>query len=324
MNGKEQAGFSSEADQVRWSGGEILVVVLMGGLWAYLSYEILRASGFYRWYYGPELLKAAQGNEPATRSLANARLNLWAGCFGFPLYMVSALGLLYGLAGVRPQDLGLTFRQFGRNVLLGVAGALLLTPLVLGFNGMVLAILRFLGVSDSQDHQFTLLIANGLSPFEWIMLTLGAVVVAPVSEEFLFRGLLQPWFGSRRWGGHLAMAAAFLWSILMRQAQIQEASAQGISALAREMVPSLAVFALLPVFLLVFRFAKSPFAPAWFGTAVLFAWVHASVWPSPIPLFVLALGLGYLAYRTRSLVAPITVHALFNGAAVVIGALKLE
>jgi len=39
---------------------------------------------------------------------------------------------------------------------------------------------------------------------------------------------------------------------------------------------------------------------------------------------VLALGLGYLAYRTKSLVAPITVHALFNGVAVVMGALNLD
>jgi membrane protease YdiL (CAAX protease family) len=33
-----------------------------------------------------------------------------------------------------------------------------------------------------------------------------------------------------------------------------------------------------------------------------------------VPLFVLALGLGTLAARTRSLVGPIVLHSLFNAA----------
>jgi membrane protease YdiL (CAAX protease family) len=49
-----------------------------------------------------------------------------------------------------------------------------------------------------------------------------------------------------------------------------------------------------------------------YGTALLFAAFHSSVWPTPIPLFLLALGLGYLTYRTQSLVGPLVMHALFN------------
>jgi membrane protease YdiL (CAAX protease family) len=52
-----------------------------------------------------------------------------------------------------------------------------------------------------------------------------------------------------------------------------------------------------------------------YGSAMLFAVFHSSVWPTPIPLFVLGLGLGWLAYRTQSLVGPITVHVLFNSVA---------
>jgi membrane protease YdiL (CAAX protease family) len=54
-------------------------------------------------------------------------------------------------------------------------------------------------------------------------------------------------------------------------------------------------------------------ARACYGTAVLFAAVHATVWPSPIPLVLLAFALGWLAYRTQSLVGPMVFHALFNG-----------
>jgi membrane protease YdiL (CAAX protease family) len=54
-------------------------------------------------------------------------------------------------------------------------------------------------------------------------------------------------------------------------------------------------------------------ARAWYGTAVLFAASHSSVWPSPIPLTVLALVLGWLAYRTQSLIGTMVFHSLFNG-----------
>ena len=40
--------------------------------------------------------------------------------------------------------------------------------------------------------------------------------------------------------------------------------------------------------------------------------MHSFAWPSPVALFVLALGLGWLAHRTRSLAGPIVLHGLFN------------
>ncbi len=52
-----------------------------------------------------------------------------------------------------------------------------------------------------------------------------------------------------------------------------------------------------------------------YGNGLLFATFHAGAWPSPIPLFLLGVGLAWLAHRTQSLVAPIVTHALFNGTA---------
>lgn len=54
------------------------------------------------------------------------------------------------------------------------------------------------------------------------------------------------------------------------------------------------------------------------GSSLLFAAFHSGVWPSPIPLFLLALALGWLAYRTHSLVGPIVAHVLFNGVASIV------
>ena len=40
--------------------------------------------------------------------------------------------------------------------------------------------------------------------------------------------------------------------------------------------------------------------------------MHYQVWPSPVPLFILGVALGWLAHRSRGLFAPILLHALFN------------
>jgi membrane protease YdiL (CAAX protease family) len=54
-----------------------------------------------------------------------------------------------------------------------------------------------------------------------------------------------------------------------------------------------------------------------FGSAMLFAVFHSSVWPSPIPLLLMGIGLGFLAYRTQSLLPGMIMHSLFNTVACV-------
>lgn len=56
-------------------------------------------------------------------------------------------------------------------------------------------------------------------------------------------------------------------------------------------------------------------------TASLFGLAHGSSWPDPVPLALLGIGLGVAYQRTRSLVAPVALHGIFNGIMVAIGAL---
>jgi hypothetical protein len=53
-------------------------------------------------------------------------------------------------------------------------------------------------------------------------------------------------------------------------------------------------------------------ARAVFAVSALFAAAHSAVWPTPVPLFVLGLGLGYLAARSGGVTASTVAHGLFN------------
>ena len=50
-----------------------------------------------------------------------------------------------------------------------------------------------------------------------------------------------------------------------------------------------------------------------FVSAAIFAAMHLSHGPDPVPLFVLALGLGYVYQRTHRLLPCIVIHFLLNG-----------
>jgi membrane protease YdiL (CAAX protease family) len=55
---------------------------------------------------------------------------------------------------------------------------------------------------------------------------------------------------------------------------------------------------------------------AWPGilcASIVFAAVHSSAWPDPIPLVLVGMMLGVAYQRTRNLLAPVFAHALFNG-----------
>ncbi len=255
--------------------------------------------------------------------------------------------VLFNTCGARPSQLGLTWEHGWRNVALGVIAAMVLTPVVLGVNALAVWLFQLWGGVQLNQHPLFGL-RNVLKWFEWIAVLLQVLVCAPVLEELLCRGLIQPWLCQQRWWGHLVMVLLSL--------TLTVGSAKPESRLAA----TLFVLAILPFYGLVLwraglwpgqqRHPPSPpepgptapgqgeagvpsFAPAstvplpqppatepplpgvgpaLFGTALLFGMAHSAVWPNPIALFVLGLGLGWLAWRTQSLVGPIVLHALFN------------
>jgi membrane protease YdiL (CAAX protease family) len=313
-----RVGWPSE---VRWTALEVLAAGVLYALCPALVYLALLGSGFYERLYGPEA--AAIARDPAhapgdpARKVVLGRMFLWAQTLAYVPQLVLTLALVHAGSGTRPGELGLTTRRLGRNVLAGIVAGVVLVPGVDALHLLIVELYKVLGAPGVQQHSFSTLAQHGLSPSEWALLVLCATVLAPVWEELLFRGLLQPWFATRPWGGHVAMAVAVLYALFSQGEPLLSAVHGGPRALLEAGVPVLVLLALVPVYLLVWWRSRTPVGPALFGTAALFAWVHVSAWPSPVPLLLLGLGLGYLAFRTRSLVGPIVLHCLVNATACV-------
>lgn len=268
--------------------------------WPAVAAATVSGLGVANWYYGgdvPELSK---------------RLGLWSNTLAWPFQVLTFPLLFATFSKTRPEELGLTTRRLGRNVLAGAVGTIALTPPVFGINWFVTHLYLWAGQEGVEKHPLDIIAQQGLFRAEWAILIFSATVAAPILEELSFRGVLQPWLAGRRWRGHLTMLGSLAVTIAYRWSDLLDAWPKGVPALATAATPALFVLALLPLYLLMCWRGRTPLGPAIFAASLLFACVHATVWPTPVPLFVLALGLGILAYRTRSLVGPIVLHGLFN------------
>ena len=299
---------------VPWNAGEIvflfffLFLVFFVYFWPSVAFESLRSTGFFAWYY------------PDQPSNGQARQQLWTTPLAFPFQVATVLGLAFLFLGVRPAALGLTRQRLVRNVALGFGCAALLTPLVVGLHQLLVALYKQgLGVAE-QKHPLARLGETNLTGLEWGLLLFTAIVAAPVVEELLFRGVFQPAAGKSRWGGLVGIGLAAVLIALIRQDQFSAAVRQlrdadwtaAMPTVLDALAPVAFLLATVLVFFLTASRSRDYTGPAILGTSVLFAMVHAGVWPSPIALFVLSLGLGWLKERTRSLVGPIVLHSLFN------------
>jgi len=153
-----------------------------------------------------------------------------------------------------------------------------------------------------------------------MLIAVSALVIAPIWEELMFRGVVQYWLAKRDWGGHLAMSLSAIIGLGTLFSSSPDFDDYTFKALTAKVSPIFFVIAMIPGYLFLDQVVRRwiPDRKAFqaiYGAALLFGMVHSFAWPTPIPLFVLGLGLGFLAYRTQSLLGPILVHFLFNAVA---------
>lgn len=189
-----------------------------------------------------------------------------------------------------------------------------LTPVVLLFHAAVVQLFTAVGWTPDEHPLSKFTGTDDLARFLFLV---QACVAAPLIEEVTFRGVLLPWVLGSRDAPRAADSPPAAPGAL--RPWIVTGFAVAFAALSGKPGPVVfgAVLAggLGLVWVTVRRGRRH--VRAVYATAALFAAVHSGVWPSPVPLFLLGLGLGWCAVRTRGVLVPAVVHGLFNAVSAV-------
>jgi membrane protease YdiL (CAAX protease family) len=259
-----------------------------------------------------DVLGSQAGLDPAGQELEAARWQLWTATLAFPLQMAALVAVALAV-GVRPYQFGLVMNRLRSDICVGYLWWLWLTPVVLAVYQLVLILYDMAYAGLPRPHPFGRLAEAGLTSVEWCAVVFAAVAAAPILEETLFRGLVQPWLTRVPESGLYVVAVAFVFALPHRAEPVDGTQVQWLALLQR-FAPAAFVLLMVPGYVILT--ARSPrIGGPIYATSLFFAAMHSSDWPTPIPLFVLGAGLGWIAWRTQGLVAPIVAHALFNGVA---------
>jgi len=256
-----------------WAVVDLLVAFLL------LALGAVAASYLVAWIYGQAVDLPASERPPvqlATLIFANGVAVLTA-TFAAVIFVRLRTGCSW-------QDLGLDRRRLWADVKLGLLGFAMIVPPVYALQGFLAQffeashpLINVLKAADT-DSQNVFLAA----------VSFAAVVVAPVCEEIQFRLLLQGLF-------ERLAAKRESWSeVLFGKAETQPGSAVAENASHARTVSTRPAYAAIA------------------GSALIFAAMHYSHGPAPVPLFFFALGLGYLYHQTHRILPSIIVHMLLN------------
>jgi membrane protease YdiL (CAAX protease family) len=271
-----------------WNGWQVLLVFFTFLLW-------------------PDLVSGAiQSLQYIGAWPASFDQHIWTQLLAGPAQILTILYLFRSLNDTPFYQLGLTTHRLPANLLASYRLWLVVTPLIYVLYSGVMYCYQNLAGGPPKVHPLMKPLEGQPGALDWTLSFLVGVVLAPVLEELTFRGTLQAWLTHRPWGATTTTVAAVLFALLPWKDQGPW--------------PAVFVMVLIPGCFLSQRigqrwFARPSAALAIYCSSLLFAVMHSFVWPTPIPLFFFSLALGWLAYRTQSLVGSITLHALFNGVA---------
>jgi membrane protease YdiL (CAAX protease family) len=217
------------------------------------------------------------------------------------LSFTAAIVLLRQIRPGAVRLLGLDSSRIAGGVAAGAATMFVLYPLIQLTSECVVKVYEHFNFTKAKPHEILQLMGNSKDRRLTIFAVVLACVIAPLAEELLFRGLLQTIF-----------VRAYSW-IFERRYVPAASNPDSLPLYQSSPVPPEYESALLPVS------STSAFVrwAAVITTAAIFAAIHVE--PAFLaPLFVLAVGLGYVYERTGNLWITITAHALFNTAQILL------
>jgi membrane protease YdiL (CAAX protease family) len=229
--------------------------------------------------------------------------------------------------GARPRDLELVSEGLSRQIFRGVVAYPLLAPIIFG------AMLGSLLIWNKTNHPLEDAIKIDHSPGMLTVLVLAGVVFAPLAEELIFRGVLLGWLtrlviGRSKPGPSDEFFDEPEHSTFLKPTKAQDPTFA--DALNRDpynpYAPPITSVALQSPNEIATEISTSKSIMLILANVVvslIFAALHAAVWPTPIPIFFLSLGLGLLYQRTGSLVPSMVLHMTFNGVSTLLMLLML-
>lgn len=277
---------------VTWGPGTLLALVILyfasqsaawAGYRALVGVDLGEVSARYQEGFEDRNAAPADGPKDAVkaRRIASDAMHLMAWNATFSALFLTAFPWVFRrTSGARLVDLGLTPARWPEQIQVGIVAGLLVAPAVYVIHALALK------AYPPRLHPVQQMLEVDFNPAMAAISILSAVILAPIFEETLFRGVLQGWLGRV----FREMADVSSGRTATGIEPLDDASEPPATAPPEEAGPSAVLL-----------------------TAALFAAVHYAQWPTPIPLFVLAVVMGWLRRRTGSLLVPIVVHALFNG-----------
>ena len=153
------------------------------------------------------------------------------------------------------------------------------------------------------QHPIIKLLQDNSSPLFFAICGVMVVLVAPIVEEFLFRVVIQGW---------LENIAAFWQSRIDHQRGGDSEANSNMPEYDRVILGGNSDGGLAPTQIRQLEFEPNPCWWPIVASALIFALAHFGNSTDPIPLFVFAMGLGYLYQRTHRILPCIVVHMLLN------------
>lgn len=295
-----------------WSGGELLGLFLAG-------YVFLPAFvGLLMSLIG--IIPLALGVDPALFLLDGDLTATVAGGAGnhaarMPIELAMkvtnlwASGIAMGLALLFAMILAIEFHQPQRfdwgtipgQVAIGVLVWPVVSLVVFGIYLAALVILLAAG-GEPQEHPFTSIDLQKSGAITTVFVGIVVIVFGPALEELLFRGIGIDWASRSRWNGAAFVIFGVLYSVI----------SGNLYAIGFAGLLAIGFFGAAGIGRMMgMRFPRRSLQ-AIYATSAAFAVIHSTVWPSPVPLFVMGLILGWLRVRTGRITACIVVHGLFN------------
>ncbi|MEZ6098117.1 MAG: CPBP family intramembrane glutamic endopeptidase [Pirellulaceae bacterium] len=234
------------------------------------------------------------------------------------------LSLWLGVIWVRKRvsasgaDLGIQPNRVLTDIALGITAFVMLA-----FPVFTLQVTINVLTQRENTHPLIELLRNDPDPRFFLIAGFAAVVAAPLTEEYLFRVLLQGWIenaiGARRARRPEGKISGWVMSLVSGQRASNDPGhfptadrprcETGASDLGQVMAATDRVDLEHPQPLPI---ALAPAYVPIVVSSLLFAAAHLGQGTAPIPLFFLALGLGYVYQRTHRVLPCIVVHMLVN------------